>query len=289
MVAERRRRSAAQTRDEILRVALELFTQKGFEGTSVRDIATAVGITQSSLYYHFASKDDIVATLMTGRVAEADQLVEWIRRQPPGPGLLRASALRWIDRTTPERLTGMRLAQTNQPVIERMSAGAGELRGSFQQVIDALLEPDASVDERLYTRLVFDTVNATLMAARRTPASDDDILAVARRAVLALTAPPDAGPDQPQGPARRRTRIGQSLVDQSARAISNGWPSRRMPRLRSVSSPKALRRPANWAMLPGKTAAKKAATIRPIRFRSAGSTINAPPRPISATPDISTT
>jgi AcrR family transcriptional regulator len=191
MVAERRRRSAAQTRDEILRVALELFTQKGFEGTSVRDIATALGITQSSLYYHFASKDDIVATLMTGRVAEADQLVEWIRRQPPGPGLLRASALRWIDRTTPERLTGMRLAQTNQPVIERMSAGAGELRGSFQQVIDALLEPDASVDERLYTRLVFDTVNATLMAARRTPASDDDILAVARRAVLALTAPPE--------------------------------------------------------------------------------------------------
>lgn len=79
----------------------------------------------------------------------------------------------------------------DEPTGDRTDVGGGgELRGSFQQVIDALLEPDASVDERLYTRLVFDTVNATLMVARRTPASDDDILAVARRAVLALTAPP---------------------------------------------------------------------------------------------------
>jgi AcrR family transcriptional regulator len=190
MVAQKKR-SAAETRDEILRVALDLFTQKGFEGTSVRDIATAVGITQSSLYYHFASKDDIVATLMAGRIAEADQLVEWIHRQPPAPDILRASALRWIDRTTPERLRGMRLAQTNQPVIARMSRDVMDLRGSFQRVFDAILGPDAADEERLYTRLVFDTVNATLMAARGTDASDDDIVTVARRAVLALTAPRD--------------------------------------------------------------------------------------------------
>ena len=186
MVDEPRRRTASETRDEILRVAIDLFTDSGFEGTSVRDIARAVGITQSSLYYHFANKDEIVATLMRDRVAEVHNLVEWIREQPREAGLLRASALRWIDRTTPERLKGMRLAQTNQPVIKRMSGT--DMRSSFQQVFDAILGPDASSQERLYARLVFDTVNATLSAARGTRVSDDDILAVARRAVLALTA-----------------------------------------------------------------------------------------------------
>src|SRR4051794_21725183 len=137
------KRSAEETRAEILRVGLALFTEKGFEATSVRDIARALGITQSSLYYHFTGKDQIVATLLKGRVDEAEQLAEWIRKQPRGPGLLRESALRWIDRTTPERLQGMRLAHANQAVINRMAPEAADLRASFRDVFDAVLEPGA--------------------------------------------------------------------------------------------------------------------------------------------------
>ncbi len=48
------------SRDEILRVSLNLFSEKGFDGTSVRDIAGRIGITQSSLYKHFSSKDEIL-------------------------------------------------------------------------------------------------------------------------------------------------------------------------------------------------------------------------------------
>ena len=47
------------TREKILDEALTLFSEKGFEGTTVRDIASAVGITASSLYKHFESKDAI--------------------------------------------------------------------------------------------------------------------------------------------------------------------------------------------------------------------------------------
>lgn len=45
---------------EILETALKLFSEKGYEGTSVRDIAGRIGITQSSLYKHFGSKDEIL-------------------------------------------------------------------------------------------------------------------------------------------------------------------------------------------------------------------------------------
>ena len=44
------------TKEKILDTALELFSRRGFDGVSVRDIARAVGIRESSLYNHFESK-----------------------------------------------------------------------------------------------------------------------------------------------------------------------------------------------------------------------------------------
>lgn len=52
------------TKEKILDTALELFSQRGYDGASVRDIARAVGIRESSLYNHFENKraifDEIV-------------------------------------------------------------------------------------------------------------------------------------------------------------------------------------------------------------------------------------
>lgn len=44
------------TKERIVETALELFSQRGYDGVSVRDIARAVGIRESSLYNHFANK-----------------------------------------------------------------------------------------------------------------------------------------------------------------------------------------------------------------------------------------
>jgi len=48
----------------ILEESLRLFSQKGYQNTSVRDIAKEVGITQSGLYNHFKNKDHILETLI---------------------------------------------------------------------------------------------------------------------------------------------------------------------------------------------------------------------------------
>jgi len=52
------------TKEKILQEALALFSVKGFDAVSVRDIVRAVGIKESSLYNHFASKQDIFDTLI---------------------------------------------------------------------------------------------------------------------------------------------------------------------------------------------------------------------------------
>ena len=48
------------TRERIIEVSLELFAQRGFLGSSVRDIAKAVGVRESALYRHFKNKQDIL-------------------------------------------------------------------------------------------------------------------------------------------------------------------------------------------------------------------------------------
>jgi TetR/AcrR family transcriptional regulator, cholesterol catabolism regulator len=52
------------TRDHIVQVATELFLQRGYEGTSVKAIATAIGISTPALYWHFPSKQDIFFAAM---------------------------------------------------------------------------------------------------------------------------------------------------------------------------------------------------------------------------------
>jgi AcrR family transcriptional regulator len=51
------------TRERILDVALELFTDQGFDGTSMREIAARLGISKPAIYYHFASKEEILMAL----------------------------------------------------------------------------------------------------------------------------------------------------------------------------------------------------------------------------------
>jgi AcrR family transcriptional regulator len=51
------------TRERILDVALELFAERGYDKTSLRDIAERLAITKAALYYHFESKQDILLEL----------------------------------------------------------------------------------------------------------------------------------------------------------------------------------------------------------------------------------
>jgi len=51
-------------RADLIRVSARLFREKGFEATTVRDIADAVGMRSGSPFYHFKSKQEILAAVM---------------------------------------------------------------------------------------------------------------------------------------------------------------------------------------------------------------------------------
>jgi AcrR family transcriptional regulator len=53
----------ADTRERILDVALELFSDQGYEKTSLRQIAERLGFSKAAIFYHFASKEDLLLAL----------------------------------------------------------------------------------------------------------------------------------------------------------------------------------------------------------------------------------
>ena len=62
------------TKEKILYQALDLFAKSGYNAVSVRDIAASVGIKESSIYYHFQNKQDILDSIAEKYEAHISEL-----------------------------------------------------------------------------------------------------------------------------------------------------------------------------------------------------------------------
>jgi AcrR family transcriptional regulator len=63
------------TRHRIQKVARDLFARQGVQRTSLQDIADELGITKPALYYHFASREDLVRSIVVPLIEEGEQFV----------------------------------------------------------------------------------------------------------------------------------------------------------------------------------------------------------------------
>lgn len=70
-------RGGDSRRDELLEAAARRFATRGYEGTSIRDIARDVGMLPGSIYYHFKSKEELLVAVHEKGV---QQVMEAVRR-----------------------------------------------------------------------------------------------------------------------------------------------------------------------------------------------------------------
>jgi len=73
------------TRDDILDAAAQIFSQKGYHGTSMQDIALAVNLQKGSLYYHVSSKQEILLELLNRGLDLLIERVNAALEEPASP------------------------------------------------------------------------------------------------------------------------------------------------------------------------------------------------------------
>lgn len=82
--------------NEIVEHAARLFAERGFAGTSVQDIADAMGVSRPALYYYFKSKDDLLASLVTEVTEGAATQIRAVAREADKDATERLRSVAWL-------------------------------------------------------------------------------------------------------------------------------------------------------------------------------------------------
>ena len=70
----------------IARLALDRFRVSGFVGTSIADLAGALGVSKAAIYYHYRSKDALLHRLVDPLLDAIDACIQDHTTRPPQPG-----------------------------------------------------------------------------------------------------------------------------------------------------------------------------------------------------------
>ena len=76
---------AKDTKEKILTAALEMFSQKGYEGTNIRELSASLGLVKSGIYKHFESKEAIWNALLDRMIAYYGERFGSPEHLPPVP------------------------------------------------------------------------------------------------------------------------------------------------------------------------------------------------------------
>ncbi|UJP11267.1 TetR/AcrR family transcriptional regulator [Microbacterium sp. KUDC0406] len=184
-----RRGRPGYSREEVLRIAVALFNEQGYDATSVSDLAARLGLTKSALYHHFDSKAQLLELALDSalgglegamdvameRSTVAEQLDEGIR-----------GAVRVLTAQQPQVTLLLRL-RGNSPV----EVAALQRRRAFDQRVSSLVRRAQregllrdDIGAGTITRLIFGMINSIVEWYRPDGAIDpqglaDDVLAVA--------------------------------------------------------------------------------------------------------------
>ena len=114
MAQSKRQQQADARREQLLDVALDLFSSQGFDATSTQQIATAAGVTQGLVFHYFGSKEGLLSAVLSTRHSftsgMADLLTEAETSPTPLEEVLRTLCAGWLDTLHRERSATLLLA-----------------------------------------------------------------------------------------------------------------------------------------------------------------------------------
>ncbi|MFL6056710.1 MAG: TetR/AcrR family transcriptional regulator [Actinoallomurus sp.] len=163
-----RRGRPGYDRESLLRVAVGLFNERGFDGTSMDDLARELGVTKAAIYHHVASKQELLRLAVDRALDGLFALVEELDSVPGRAvdrleHLVRGSVTVLVDRLP---FVTLLLRVRGNTQVER---DALERRREFDRIVaglvaDAVADGDlrSDVDPATTARLLFGMVNSLI-------------------------------------------------------------------------------------------------------------------------------
>ena len=202
-------------RQEIIDAAARCFARQGYDGTSMRDVAKLANLLPGSIYYHFASKEEMLKAVhdelmrsMTERV-----LLAIDPKAGPWERLEQASAAYLENLVTDEDYAGVVIAEFPRRQTRKLRDQLVIQRDRFEQIFVELVDdlPLAAATDRKYWRLALMSIIAWSFIWYRpgkdTPAeiAGTMIALLRQRTEAEAVIEEEAGPPRPAA-ARRRAR-----------------------------------------------------------------------------------
>jgi AcrR family transcriptional regulator len=173
-----KRQRRGDTRQRIQDVALELFSEQGYEKTSLREIAEHLDVTKAALYYHFKTKEEILISLFQDLTRPLDELIDWAKQQPHT-----LETKQEVLRRYSEALTGaaplFRFMQENQATVRELSVGE-TFKDRMLAMLDIIKEPESALTDQVRCISALFTMHAGMFVLKDVEGDPED----KRKAVL---------------------------------------------------------------------------------------------------------
>jgi AcrR family transcriptional regulator len=151
----------------VLRAAIDLFNQQGYDATSISDLADALGITKSAIYHHVPSKEHLLSEALD---VALDGLTRVIAKAEDLEGATNYERLRLVVRESVEVLVAHQPAVTlllrvrgNSEIEVRALARRRQIDARLAALVEGAIEEGSlrsDVDPALVSRLIFGMVNS---------------------------------------------------------------------------------------------------------------------------------
>ena len=172
---------SVNTQGVIRATALELFAARGYEQTSLREIAERVGLTKASLYYHYPSKQELLQAIIRPLVDDWEVAAAYAEKLPHTPGNIRSVLGRCLDALLSNRAAAVMFTRDAAAVVAAVAPIWDHLLGINTRLHTWLAGPNPTTVDTIRAMAAMEVLGAALSTSVQLPHVSQDEL---RRTLL---------------------------------------------------------------------------------------------------------
>lgn len=162
-------------------VALEMFSTRGYEQTSLREIAERVGLTKASLYYHYPSKQDLLLDIIGPLVRAWERTADHAESLPHTPANIRSVLGGCLDALLGDRAAAAMFVRDVAAVVAAVAPIWDRLLDVHTRLHTWLAGPDPGTGDTIRAIAAMEVLGAAIGSTAQLPHVSDDEL---RRTLL---------------------------------------------------------------------------------------------------------